>query len=155
MFLLEIVHALEKRNLNYSLVGGYAVSLHGAVRGTMDVDIVLQLSKPSFVAAEKAFKDLGLISRLPITAEEVFDFRKEYIENRNLTAWSFIDPKNPSRLLDIIITEDVKKMKSVKIKVMGKFVQVASISALIEMKTKSGRPQDIEDIKALRLIQEK
>ncbi len=40
MFLLRISQAFQQANIPYALVGGYAVALHGAVRGTIDVDII-------------------------------------------------------------------------------------------------------------------
>ncbi len=36
--------------------------------------------------------------------------------------------------------------------IMGKNIRVADIASLIAMKTRSGRPQDIEDVKALQKI---
>ena len=96
MFLYRVVESLAKHKVDYALVGGFAVALHGAVRGTIDVDLVIRLQKKQFQLAEVALKDLGLISRLPVTAENVFEFREEYIQNRNLIAWSFYNPKIPS-----------------------------------------------------------
>ena len=44
MFIHEICAALEHAEVSYAVVGGYAVALHGAVRGTVDVDVVIQWS---------------------------------------------------------------------------------------------------------------
>jgi len=57
------------------LVGGYAVALHGAVRGTVDIDTVIQLKQNAFNNAEQAFKKLGLQPRLAVSADDVFLFR--------------------------------------------------------------------------------
>jgi len=155
MFLIELVKALDKAKLDYALVGGYAVALHGAVRGTLDVDLVLSLDKSSLIKAEKVFLNMRLVSKLPVSAAEIFEFRKEYITKRNLVAWSFVDPNNPLRLLDIVITEDLKNLETVKLKVHGQAIKVASISSLIQMKKKSSRQQDIADIEALEQIRGK
>ncbi len=155
MFLLKLAQILQKNSLEYALVGGYAVALHGAVRGTLDVDLVVSLDKKSLEKAEQVFLNMGLVSRLPITASELHEFRQEYIEKRNLIAWSFVDPNNPIHLLDIIITHDLKDMKTVNLKVRGVNVKVASIESLIRMKQKSNRPQDLEDIKALKILEQK
>lgn len=155
MFLLAISKALEKNHIDYALVGGYAVALHGAVRGTLDVDLVLSLDKKSLNKAEEIFLQMGLVSRLPVTADEIFEFRKEYIAKRNLVAWSFVDPNQPINLLDIIITHDVKDLSVVTFSIQGLPVRVASVSSLIKMKQESGRPQDLEDIKALQMIGKK
>ena len=150
MFLFHVVEALQEANIPFAIAGGYAVALHGAVRGTVDLDIVLRLSKKDFVAAESTLKDLGLIPRLPVTAAEMFDFRKEYIKNRNLIAWSFSNPKDPTQLVDIIITHDLKKLKIKRIRAGAKMLPVLAVSDLIAMKQASGRPQDLEDIRALK-----
>ncbi|MEW6055966.1 MAG: nucleotidyltransferase [Bdellovibrionota bacterium] len=155
MFLIEVCQALNKAKINYAVVGGYAVALHGAVRGTLDLDLVLSLNKQSFLLAEKVFFGLGLQPRLPVTAEQVFQFRDEYIKNRNLVAWSFFDPIHLAKQLDVIITDDADKMNAQTIVVQGIRVKLASIKSLIEMKTRSGRPQDLEDIKALQEIAKK
>jgi hypothetical protein len=79
----------------------------------------------------------------------MFDFREEYIKNRNLIAWSFSNPSNPAELLDVVITHDLAKMRVKKIKAGGRVLPVLAIPDLIAMKKASGRPQDREDIAAL------
>lgn len=150
MFLLEVVAALRHAKVAFAIAGGYAVALHGAVRGTVDLDIVLRLAKSHYVAAEQALKTLGLTPRLPVSAVEVFDFREEYIKNRNLIAWSFSNPKDPTQIVDIIITHDLAELKTKKIRSGGRSLPVVSVSDLIAMKKVSGRPQDLEDIRALK-----
>jgi len=152
MFLLTLINALDKHKVKYALVGGYAVALHGAVRGTVDVDIVIPRKQSAFNKTEQALMELGLQPRLPVSADDVFLFREEYIKNKNLTAWSFSNPDNPTEIMDIILTEDLNDMKPVIKNVMGKNIRVADIASLIAMKTRSGRPQDIEDVKALEKI---
>ena len=152
MFIQNVIRALEKHNIKYALVGGYAVALHGAVRGTVDVDIVIALTKASLEGSESALGKIVLRSRLPVTAADVYRFRKEYIENRNLAAWSFINPDNPIEVVDILITEDVKNLKTVTRQAFGMKIKIASIPDLIALKKKSGRSQDIEDIKALEKL---
>src|SRR4051812_48377904 len=115
MFILRLTEALDNENVEYAIVGGFAVALHGAVRGTFDVDLILKLTKKDFIGAEKVFKKIGLEPRLPVRAEQIFDFREEYIKNKNLIAWSFFNPAFQSEALDIIITHDLNKMKVKKI----------------------------------------
>ena len=149
MFLIELAQAFQKAKIPYALVGGYAVALHGAVRGTVDIDIILKLSKKDYLLAETTLIKLGLTPRLPIKAEEVFNFRTEYITNRNLIAWSFMDPKKPQNQLDIIITENLDDFETETIRLHGITLKILSKKSLIKMKRKSGRPQDLEDARAL------
>lgn len=152
MFLYRVVQALDERKVPYAIVGGYAVALHGAVRGTVDLDLVLALKRSAFVAAEQAFLSLGLKARLPVDAGQVFDFRTEYMERRNLVAWSFCHPDNPLEIVDVILTHDASQMKIDRIRSGKVTLKVASIADLIAMKKAAGRPQDQEDVKALRKL---
>ncbi len=152
MFLKRLAQVLEKENVRYALVGGYAVALHGAVRGTVDIDIVLALDREQFLKLEKAVGTLGLKSHLPVTAEEVFDFREEYIDRRNLIAWSFVSESNPTEVVDVIITHDADEMETVDLQLAGFTVPVVAIDELIKMKKASARPQDLEDVAALEKL---
>ena len=152
MFLKRLAQALEKANIRYALVGGYAVALHGAIRGTVDIDLVLALNREQFLKLEKALATLGLKSHLPVTAKEVFDFREEYIDKRNLIAWSFVSESNPTEVVDVIITHDADEMETVDLQLAGFTVPVVAIDELIRMKKASARPQDLEDVAALEKL---
>lgn len=155
MFLLKLCDTLNKHKVDFAICGGWAVALHGVVRGTVDVDIAVAMTKQNLALAEKALMDLGLRSSLPLTANEVFNFRKEYIEKRNLIAWSFVNPKNPIEVVDIIITYAKKNLAVKVVTLNGKKVPVLAMEQLIAMKKKSGRPQDLEDARALEAKDEK
>ncbi|MGH8192788.1 MAG: DUF6036 family nucleotidyltransferase [Woeseiaceae bacterium] len=148
----RICAALRRARVRYAIVGGHAVALHGAVRGTIDIDIAISWSRKFLLATEKALHDAGLVSRLPISANDVFDFRKEYVENRNLIAWNFYNPEDLSEQVDIIITYDLKGKRTKRIDLACEPVQILSLKDLIEMKRRTGRPQDIEDVQALEKL---
>ena len=153
MFVQDVVESLDRYRVKYALVGGYAVALHGAIRGTIDVDIVVAMTRPSLERAEQALNDIGLQSRLPINARDVHAFREEYIQKRNLTGWSFVNPADPLQVVDILITEDANAVKTVTKKVSGTRIKVAAVADLIAIKKKAGRAQDLEDIAALEKLQ--
>jgi hypothetical protein len=150
MFLLQLIEALDNNRIRYALVGGYAVALHGVVRGTVDVDLAIRINKGEFRKTEKALNGLGLKSLLPVTADDVFTYREEYIRNRNMKAWSFVNPDKAGEVVDILITEDASGLKTVTKTIASRKVRVAAIPELIRMKTGTGRPQDEVDIKALK-----
>ena len=154
MFIIQVCQALEREKVVYAVVGGYAVALHGVVRGTVDVDIAIQWNLSNLQKAERALKDLGLISLLPVDAKTIFQFRNEYIENRNLIAWNFYNPLNPTQQVDLLITYDLQGLKATKqIKTSAGTLRILNLEELIQMKLKSGRPQDLEDAKALKSVQ--
>lgn len=152
MLLYRVVDALARGKVPYALAGGYAVALHGAVRGTVDVDLVLRLSRSDFVRADAAFRAIGLTCRLPVSAREVFDFREEYLRNRNLVAWSFYNAAKPIEVVDVLLTHDLRKLKTETLRIHGRSIRIVSVADLIRMKRESGRPQDLADIDALRRL---
>lgn len=87
-----------------------------------------------------------------MSSKEVFQFRKEYITNRHLKAWSFVNPYIPSEMVDILITHNLDKVTTVTKKVGTQSIHIISIKDLIKMKKQSGRPQDLEDVRALERI---
>ncbi|WP_415061222.1 nucleotidyl transferase AbiEii/AbiGii toxin family protein [Bdellovibrio sp.] len=150
MLLYEIVDAFKDAKLKYAVVGGYALALHGLVRATMDVDFVLSLTQKDFELAEKTLGKIGLQSRLPVRAQDIIKMRKEYITERNLIAWSFVDYRNPSRQVDILITKNLSEMDIEKISVAGRKISVVTLQELLKMKQESGRPQDLIDIENIQ-----
>ena len=130
-FLEKVRMALCRAGVRYALAGGCAVALHGAVRGTIDVDVV---------------------SRLPVAAREVFAFRDKYVTNRNLVAWSFCNPDDPLEQVDVIRTCDLEGRRTRRGNLPSGPLQVLSVKDLTGMKRVSGRPQDIEDVRALERL---
>ncbi len=150
MLLYELVDSLQLKKINFAIVGGYALALQGLVRSTVDIDIVLSLKLNDFRNAELALKEIGLVSRIPVRAHDVISMREEFIEKRNLIAWSFVDYEDPSRQVDIIITEELKALKVKMISVGTRKIPVATLEELLRMKITSGRPQDLVDIENIR-----
>jgi predicted nucleotidyltransferase len=150
MLIERIARALKEHKVQFAVAGGWAVALHGAVRGTIDVDLVVVLTQKNLVLAEEALQSIGLHPRQPVNARDVYQFREEYIKNRNMIAWSFINKNNPAEIVDIILPEDLSILKAIQKQIGSTRVPVLSKTDLIRMKRKSGRPQDLEDIKALQ-----
>jgi hypothetical protein len=152
MLFYKLTKAFKKHKVQYAIAGGWAVALHGAVRGTVDIDVALVLSVENLSRAEKALNSINLQSRLPLTPEELIQFREEYIRNKKLLAWRFMNPQDNAEIVDLLILEDLKDLQIQKIKVGSEPIPVISKKDLIKMKQKSDRPQDREDIKALEAI---
>ena len=148
----KICGALRDAGVRYAIVGGHAVALHGVVRGTLDIDVVVRWTRATLVRAEAALNAIGLVSRLPVTAREVYDFRDEYVRNRNLTAWNFYNPDDPLEQVDIIMTDDLAGKRTKAVALPTGPVRVLSVTDLIAMKRRSGRPQDLEDVRALEKL---
>lgn len=150
MFLFEITDLFNSHKLSYALVGGYALAMHGIVRATIDVDLVLNLKLSDFERAEKLLIKLGLQSRIPVRSKDIISMREEYIKNRNLIAWSFVDPGNPTKQVDILINKDLSSLKTQAISVGSRKIVVANLEELLKMKQESKRPQDLVDIQNIK-----
>jgi len=148
----RVCAALGQAKLRFAIVGGHAVALHGAVRGTVDIDVAIAWSRKSVEGVERVLTEIGLVSRIPVSAKEIFEFRDEYIENRNLVAWNFYNPDDLSEQVDLIIAYDLKGKRTKRIQLANALVPVLALNDLIEMKKRSGRPQDIEDVRALEKL---
>jgi hypothetical protein len=149
MLIHRVCKAFQKANIPYAIVGGYAVALHGALRGTVDVDIVIQWTLDNLQKAESVLQQIGLVSRLPLNSKNVFHNKEDYVENRNLIAWNFYNPLNPLEQVDIIITYDLSPFDVKSVQTNSGEILILSKESLIRMKRKSGRPQDLQDIQAL------
>jgi len=150
MFVLDVVAEFSRRKIKFALVGGYALALHGIVRVTMDVDLVLSLSSKSLHEAESALKAIGLTSRIPVKASDIAEFRTEYIKNRNLLAWSFVDFNDPTRQVDLLIVLGIEEIKVEKVSFGDQKSVVASLEDLLKMKLSANRPEDQSDISKIR-----
>jgi hypothetical protein len=153
-----IFDALNRRGVRYVVVGGVGVVLHGFARLTGDLDLIVDLQPPAAREAVAALLELGLRPRLPVEALEFADpdIRDAWVRDRGMRVFSFVDPDNPMRLVDVFASHPIpfdglwergEDMLSGATR-----IRVASIADLIALKRLAGRPQDLADIEALEEI---
>lgn len=156
--LREIFKALADANVEYVVVGGMAVILHGHLRATRDLDLVIGLQPDNCLTALKALGGIGLAPRLPVALVDFADpaKREDWIQNRNMLVFQLWDPANPLRSVDLFVREPIEirlmSADAVTKDLDGVPIHVASIRHLIAMKQVAGRRNDLDDIEALRLI---
>ncbi|KLJ01922.1 DUF6036 family nucleotidyltransferase [Luteimonas sp. FCS-9] len=156
--LREIFRTLADAKVDYVVVGGLAVILHGYLRATADLDLAIGLSPDNARRGMASLAAIGLRPRLPVTLEDFADpaKRAEWRDNRNMLVFPLWDPSNPLRSIDVFIDEPIAFeqlfQNAVTKEVDGVPVRVASIPHLIEMKRRAGRARDIEDIDKLQQI---
>ncbi len=134
MLLKRLVDKFNEKKIGYALIGGYAVGLHGAVRGTVDIDLVVSLEESTLIEVENVMAELGLVSKIPVSAPEVAKFRLEFIKKRNLKVWSFVNPDNPVDLVDLMLIHDLREFKIVRKKTAFGTINVVSIDDLMKPK---------------------
>lgn len=154
-----IVHALNDAKVQYLIVGGLAVSAHGFVRLTRDVDLVIALEPENIIRGSKSLFAIGYAPHIPVTPEQFADaaLRTRWREENGmivLKLWSDAHPRTPiglfvdepfdfARELTVALNEVV--MESVR-------APVISFETLPAMKRTAGRPQDLADLDDLARV---
>ena len=139
-----ITKELNQRGINYAVCGGWAVAIHGFLRATLDIDLLIltgDLGEAMDAAREKGFD----IEGLPLN----FDGGKTQIRRI-----SKIDRHSKELItLDLILVTDIYKdvwegRKKVNWN-QGEY-SIVSRNGLMRMKEISGRPKDLIDLDFLR-----
>ncbi len=158
MFISELFSALEAAGVEYAVVGGVAVNIHGVPRMTYDVDIVVSTTEASLRRCREVLERLGLQCRLPFSLESIADLskRKELESDRNLVAVTFTDPGNPLREVDVLVAPSLDPdgivARAVRRTADALSVRVVSLEDLLTMKRSSNRAKDRADIEHLERI---
>lgn len=69
--MLSILRLLDTAQVDYVLVGGLAVTLHGYQRVTMDVDVVLAMTGGNLGKFTDAAKQAGLEPVIPVAIDDL------------------------------------------------------------------------------------
>lgn len=140
--LSQLISALNENEIEYAVCGGLALAIHGFVRATLDIDVLIQpesLEKACEIAAEKGYDIRGLD----------MSFKERAVEIRRV---SKIDDNGEVLSLDLLLVtppvEDVWETRETT-DFLGSKLSVVSRTGLIKMKTLAGRPQDLADIERL------
>jgi len=157
-FYLPIFKKLNEFHIRYVVVGGLATVLHGHVRMTSDIDMIIDLEKDEAEKAIQVFESLGFAPRLPVPAEQFANenIRKHWITDKGMQVFSFHNTINPLLSLDLFVhhpipfTELMSRSKIINID--GTQITICSIDDLITLKEQAGRPIDMDDIERLKEI---
>ena len=158
LFYHDALAALSGAGLPFVVVGGVAVNLQGVPRFTADLDVAVALDGAVVGRAARALSVLGLRPRLPVTQDELSSSAviQSWVEDRNLTAITFVDPAEPLREVDLVVASPVPFEELLRtadtVTAGGVAFPVASIDALIRMKSGTGRAQDASDVEALQRV---
>jgi len=139
----DFISALNKYEVEYIIVGGYSVILHGYSRTTGDLDVWVHKTNANYKKLVSAFHAFGL---------SIFDMTENnFISNPRIDVFSFGRPP-----VSIDILTDVKGLvfsecivKSLLMKVENLNVRVIDIRDLRKAKTASGRAKDLDDLENL------
>jgi hypothetical protein len=153
-----ILEALNREGARYLIVGGVAAVLHGHLRTTADLDLVLQLERENVLRGLRALDRVGYRPRAPVPAESFADreTREAWIREKGLTVFSFWSSAGSALSVDLFVAEpfdfDAAYARAPRLSLGSVEAPVLALDDLIEMKTRAGRPIDAADVEALRAI---
>jgi len=139
----EFIELLNKNNVNYLLVGGYAVGYHSRPRYTEDIDIWIE---PSL---ENAKKIIHVLNKFGFTGVSVSI--EELIQPEKIIQLGL-----PPQRIDILTSIDgVNFNEAWERRIVDSFgdipVFIISLKDLIKNKSSSGRIKDLQDIEWIKM----
>jgi len=160
MIYSNFIEKMNEYNLPYLVVGGIAVNLHGYLRSTLDLDLLILLDESNTEKFVRIVNELGFKPVVPVAIQDFNnpEKRDEWLNSRNMKAFSVYNDKNPIEHVDVLIdnTIDFKGFYSRRVTIDGGGIEISliSIDDLIQLKKAAARPRDLIDIKALERIRE-
>ncbi|MBI5245118.1 MAG: hypothetical protein HY922_15760 [Elusimicrobia bacterium] len=154
----EIFKELDEKGVRYLVVGGVAVVLHGFLRATADLDLMIDLGEGNVRSFLDVAKARGYKPRPPVQIEDfaLESNRRAWRQEKGMRVFSLWHPDRPQDNVDVFVDEPIPfeeayaRRKVVPVGEAG--ISVLSIPDLIRLKQAAGRKQDLEDIRALREI---
>jgi hypothetical protein len=137
LLFLDVVEILQRENVNYAVIGAFALSVHGAIRGTTDVDALLFTTPQHLRKLRTVFDRAGFATELhrgdpedPILGMLILsDSHNNRVEL--LGGLRGMDPAIFSR--------------TVEVQFLGVNLRFVGREDLIAMKCFAGGPQDLID----------
>lgn len=158
MFYLDLFDKLQQFEVQYLLIGGLAVSLHGVERATMNIDITVAMQSDNLDRLIACAESLNLKPVLPVALSSLknIELLKQWYKEKNLLAFALRTEELAGVTLDILLFPAVdfsKMLQNVTQFDIGNIiVNVASIDDLIALKRAAGRAIDLSDIEHLNKL---
>lgn len=158
MKIAELLQSLSDAQVQYVLVGGLAVQLHGFLRATIDIDLVLAMNDENLARFIGVVKQYGLVPVIPVPIESLANAGQieQWHREKGMLAFALREPQVGGSVIDVLVRPDVSFDKLIGGatfgELFGRRVPVASIEDLLAMKRAANRPKDQLDVAALEKI---
>ena len=159
-FFIPVFKALNEANVRYVVVGGVATILHGYVRATTDIDLIVDLQVEEAERVINTLTDAGYKPRVPVEAIEFADTKKreEWISSKGMTVFSMYHSVQPGLTIDLFVKHPIPFNdlweRSQIFDVDDTDIRACSLDDLLKLKEMAGRDRDKDDIEKLRMIKE-
>jgi hypothetical protein len=158
MKIAELLQSLSGEFVQYVLVGGLAVQLHGFMRSTFDIDLVLAMNDGNLTRFIAVAKRYGLVPSIPVPIDTLRDANQieQWHREKGMLAFALREPQVGGSVVDILVRPNVPFEQLMANAVAGELfaqkIWIASIDDLITMKRIANRAKDQLDIAALEKI---
>ncbi len=149
-----LIQQLVDGEVDFIVVGGFAATVHGAARLTVDLDIVYARTEENF---ERLCDSLAELEPYPRGAPPGLPFKLETATLRNGMNFTLATKSGDLDLLGQITGGggfEALRPSSSPIEVFGRVCLCLDLPKLIEVKRAAGRPKDFEAIAELELLVE-
>jgi predicted nucleotidyltransferase len=150
--LIPLLRRLAEEGIDFVVIGGVAVELHGYARFTKDLDIVYATNAANLERLGKVLVELGARLRgfedLPFVPD-VHTLRRAQILTLVTPLGSLdllVDPEGSARY------EEMRE-RALTVDLDGIEIRVVALEDLLSMKRAARRPQDLADVDALLTAQ--
>jgi hypothetical protein len=153
----ELLLALTNAQVEFIVIGGVAVSVHGFVRATKDLDIVPDPSPENLQRLARLLEEIKAqhVGLEDFTPEE-FPYDPtdpvQLAEGANFRLETSLGPMDIMQWVEGIETDlaySELAPRAVPVTFRDTQIQVCALDHLRAMKRAAGRPQDLEDLKQL------
>ena len=155
---VELLQALSDGQVQYVLVGGLAVQLHGFLRSTFDIDLVLAMNDGNLSRFIAVAQEYGLVPVIPVPMDSLRNASliDQWHREKGMLAFALREPHIGGSVVDVLVRSDVPydrlMANAVAGELFGRKVWIASIDDLLVMKRIANRPKDQLDVAALEKI---
>ena len=155
---VDFLQALSSDSVEFVVVGGMAVQLHGYMRMTYDIDLVLAMSDSNLERFIEVAKHFGLTPVIPVPIDSLKNsaLLEQWHREKGMLAFALREPGVGGFVVDVLVRPDVSyealAAQAVQGQMFSHSVRIASIDHLLEMKRIANRPKDQLDIVALDKI---
>ncbi|MBX3196673.1 MAG: hypothetical protein KF850_34815 [Labilithrix sp.] len=152
---LDLLASLHEARVRYAIAGGFAVVLHGVPRMTFDLDLVFDLAEDNLRRAVDVLQSEGYRPRLPVPLRDLTDEakRRQWIDERNLIAFTLRHPERPMEEVDILLVVPLPWEETAASTVTRMLDDVPAVvvgrAVLRAMKLATGREKDRADAELL------
>ena len=153
----SLFRELNDQGGRYIVVGGLAVVLHGHLRATGDIDLLVDFEAGQVARTLAVLEGAGFQPYVPVPASDFADPAKRaaWVRDKGMLVFS-LRPTSGVPMVDLFlehpISFDQVWGRSLEVLMRGVPVRIASIDDLIALKRLAGRPEDLTDIEALSAI---